>query len=539
MAKRWAAFLLVAVFWTALIGAQELEEIQSFCSVGALREGMTQEQFDARVAGLRERGNRLAKVERAARAQRGEAPLPDHVVRIAYLIPSNRQPQDLERIRYGVKFIQSWYADQMDRHGFGPKTFVLEMEEDGVTPKVYVVFGNDTDAQTPTDSFEVSTYLQELGLPIFADEQNWLEIVECHIINESSVALNFRYNAIQGGNGSQGGAATITADLVVFMRPEFLTDNTPYDNLLFPELGPYPMKQGLTYASGLGDTLSHLVSSALSITGHELGHAFGFYHCHINTEPWRGDIMHSSIGAVGIRGWARPDLYPMNYSILWHGHALALNVNRFFNVGQIWSDNKPPTGASAGIIAGEVPPGNVGWPFQASDSEGLSCALLVSSFDSSSLSKAYLLLENNNITTQFLTSNYHGRGIIIYDISGNQLKLQTGNGITGEGNHLAPEPTILASPITENIDQPFWLDASLSQSSIGLAGTTVEWDTNGDGVFDTLPTTEKTFMISYNDSGFYLIQARLTDSDGFSALSSPIAIHVVERPNVPDGWLAR
>ena len=66
---------------------------------------------------------------------------PAPMVRVAYLVPSNRTPQDgaVENLRDGLRWMQRWYADQMDRHGFGPKTIHFETEPDGVTPKVYTL----------------------------------------------------------------------------------------------------------------------------------------------------------------------------------------------------------------------------------------------------------------------------------------------------------------------------------------------------------------------------------------------------------------
>lgn len=72
----------------------------------------------------------------------------DPAVRIAYVIPSNRTPQadGVENLQTAVLFVRSWYADEMERWGYGRLTFRYETEADGVTPKVYVVHAAEEDS---------------------------------------------------------------------------------------------------------------------------------------------------------------------------------------------------------------------------------------------------------------------------------------------------------------------------------------------------------------------------------------------------------
>src|SRR5205085_861264 len=63
------------------------------------------------------------------------------IVRVAYLVPSNRvaQANGIVNLQHAVLYYQSWFLDQMQRNGFGSKTFAAETEADGVTPKVDVL----------------------------------------------------------------------------------------------------------------------------------------------------------------------------------------------------------------------------------------------------------------------------------------------------------------------------------------------------------------------------------------------------------------
>ena len=58
----------------------------------------------------------------------------------------------------------------------------------------------------------------------------------------------------------------------------------------------------------------------------------------------------------------------------------------------------------------------------------------------------------------------------------------------------------------------------------------MEWDFNGDGVFDTAPTLAKTLTRDFGAPGDYRIKARLTDSLGASSISAPLVLRVVPLP---------
>src|SRR6185295_13999528 len=74
-------------------------------------------------------------------------PVTGHVVRVAYIIPSNRSPQSnaVSNLAHTLTIYQSWYRDQMVRNGFAPKTFRFETEADGVSPFIHVVEVTETD----------------------------------------------------------------------------------------------------------------------------------------------------------------------------------------------------------------------------------------------------------------------------------------------------------------------------------------------------------------------------------------------------------
>lgn len=58
---------------------------------------------------------------------------PEYVVRLIYFIPNDRQPEpDIDtKLDSLIKYSQKFYADQMEAHGFGRKTFRFEADKNG------------------------------------------------------------------------------------------------------------------------------------------------------------------------------------------------------------------------------------------------------------------------------------------------------------------------------------------------------------------------------------------------------------------------
>ena len=62
-----------------------------------------------------------------------QTPVPEYTVRVTYFYPNDYQPipQIDEALDTSLRKVQQFYADEMERHGFGRKTFRLETDENG------------------------------------------------------------------------------------------------------------------------------------------------------------------------------------------------------------------------------------------------------------------------------------------------------------------------------------------------------------------------------------------------------------------------
>ena len=100
------------------------------------------------------------------------------------MIPSNRSPQadGVENLQHSLRLFQDWFRDQMDRNGFGSKTFRMETESDGVTPAVHVVHVDPTDELLRANPWgDMSMAAMEAGVPLWAPGQVWLLVPEMHV----------------------------------------------------------------------------------------------------------------------------------------------------------------------------------------------------------------------------------------------------------------------------------------------------------------------------------------------------------------------
>ncbi len=448
------------------------------------------------------------------------------MVRVAYVIPSNRtpQPNGVANLQNAIKLGREFFKEQMEQNGFGPKTFVFETEQDGVTPLIHVVHVTETDEYLRGDLWgRAQTAASNAGISLWAQGEVWVVIPETHVMfpdgsGAGGVALGAGW-----GSGNGGGVSMIGSNALPLFHPAMITDDTPYNEKVIPELGPYPMKQDVTFAWFEGTTFSSVASSWLGAIWHETGHAFGLGHDFRNDNNFHGNLMGN--GLRGTRGTLFPEKYPQDYTRLEYWTALFLNVSHFFNSDKMVT-NSPTVSHS---IQGSVTPqqGLVHLPFQASDPDGLSFAYLVLGGDMA----AEMLLEGTTTDTTFAVpyftqGNTNGYTIFVVDTQGNKTATSVQFDVPA-GNNQAPVPFIKLNPPVPGENQPVTLDATQSfdvdhdQSSLLAA-----WDVDNDGQFDTEPSTNKTLQYHYQNPGNYLIRVKLTDPAGAQTLSTAVSIKI-------------
>jgi hypothetical protein len=457
----------------------------------------------------------------------GTAPL----VRFAYVVPSNREPQPgaAAAIQDFAVRVQTWYADQLDRFGFGPKAFDYEAGADHVTPLVHTVHVGAPDTYfTPDeppypDLWERTVpAIQAAGLALGSSDVIWVVFLEAHLQKPGG---SISGGGVLGAGGSENGGFTIVgSDTLHLLTGQQLQNDADYVGQIAPELGPYPLASGTSFPWATGTTFSSAASSAQGLVAKQLGWLFGLAADYRNETGSHGNLMGN--GVYGFRGALYPDRYPTEDARLSWADALRLNVHPFFNAEQSRSSDSVPLVTVDGV--GDVTPdgGQLRVHFSAADGDGLAVALLWRFGQTI----GEVPLSGTQAEADFLTPYYEPESeghysIHVYDVQGNRrvvwfpLRVQ-------QGFNRAPRPSILAYP-SHSAGQPVVLDASLSTDPEDpAAALLVEWDLDGDGVFDTPPTTEKRYSFVPDQPGTRTVTARITDPDGAQAVASPLALRI-------------
>jgi hypothetical protein len=450
-------------------------------------------------------------------------------VRVAYVIPSNREPQpdavaNLQRI---IELYQGWFADQMDRNGFGSLTFRAETMADGETAQIHVVHTAETDAQFRTDLWQqVGQSVTEAGIPLWSDGEIWLLVPEAHVQTEDGALEGGVALGAGIGSGTGAGVAMIGAGGLAYTHPDDLIDDAPYAGQIIEALGPYPLVQDVSFPWFEGATISSVASSWLGAGLHELTHALGMPHDFRNDSNFHGNL--EGNGLRGFRGALYPGLYAEDDMYLSHGQALALATNPYF---QTLVEDRDNTRPEVVILTQGTPDpffGLLQIRFTATDDTGLAAALLLRNGEQ----VGEMPLSGQSVDTFFATPFYTSGSndsfeVIVYDIHGNRTNVSI-NLQPQVGDGAAPLPFFQLSTSTPRIHQTLTLDASGSSDPDGDdAQLSVEWDLDGDNQFDTAPTTVKTLETAFTATGTGLIRARLTDATGNQSLSAPIPIRVI------------
>ncbi len=460
------------------------------------------------------------------------------VLRVAYVVPSNRVPQAhaVATLRNTVLLYQNWFADQMKRSGFGGKTFSFESEADGFTPFIHVISVPQSDEFLRGDIYggRVLDAAREAGLSVGSAGELWWLIPETHFqFPDGSISGSFELGTFSPAAPMQSGWAISGSQNLALYQSAYHTSALPYESSIVPEIGPYPLVQDVSFSWSEGTTFSAISSSALGGGLRSLGEAFGLNPDYRNDENFNGNLM--GFGFRGIRGTFYPKEYPYNYCSLSYASALALNGSPFFNAGRLATDTNAPTinVATAGERA--TVNGSLQITFQAGDDGTLQAALLKWGEEPESTVAEEMILSGTNVTRTFVTpyftpkeTNYYT--VTVFDTAGNRRSAQTVIYPQATGNR-APQPFIVVSPLVSGPGQDIVLDASGTFDPEHSADVLeVEWDLDGDGIFDTFPTSELVYTNSYFSLGTHLIRARISDPAGAEAVSAPVAVSITVCP---------
>ena len=142
--------------------------------------------------------HRYAQAPAAAALNVGEP----RTVRLIYFLPNDRphRPEVIQRMKDEILNVQTFYAEQMEAHGYGKATFRVETDPQG-EPVVHRVDGVHPDSYYHANG----GYWQEIGEKFDLRTNN----VYCLVWDKSTDLLRGGAAGV-GGGGRNGGSATMT-----------------------------------------------------------------------------------------------------------------------------------------------------------------------------------------------------------------------------------------------------------------------------------------------------------------------------------------
>ena len=270
-------------------------------------------------------------------------------VRLVYFLPSDRpaRPDRIEALRQLIKDAQEFYADEMERHGYGRKTFSVETDRTG-EPIVHRVDGRFSDAhylrgvepgvwREIVAHFNRRDRLEDFQHVYFIAIDQSSELLDSDAPWGESCGLGaVSYFSNGGGYGfSPFGAGGLA------LRHRHITPGQEV-------LGGYAILPAAGYC--FYDTRGDL--HPLRVTTHELAHAFGLDHDFSDPDS-----------AVGGRGFRFSD-----FDAAW------FSVSRFFNSNR-GTENR--SGNIQLIAAPTYSAEGIALHFEVSDADGLHQAQLL------------------------------------------------------------------------------------------------------------------------------------------------------------------
>ena len=279
-------------------------------------------------------------------------------VRLIYFLPSDRSPQqDIDaKMDSLIKDVQQSYAEVMEYHGFGRRTFTLETDATGKAV-VHHVKGKFNDEYYHTETSSKVVW-QETAEQFDLSRNVYL------IVLDVGNAVIDGYCGQGGADGPEGGVALIPAPNSARQR-----------------------ERGWSCFN-------------VAVAAHELGHAFGLAHDHFRNATRSPSSYHTD--------WMVTSLCAAEW----------LDAHRYFNIGQSYPEEDEPTTIQM-LPPLAVPPYAIRLRFEVTDPDGLHQAQLHNS-TGEAIDCQGLDLDGESASVEFVTPEAtEGVTLRVVDVYGN------------------------------------------------------------------------------------------------------------------------
>jgi hypothetical protein len=223
-------------------------------------------------------------------------------VRVIYIVPADTEPwADVRRnATECLEDIQCFFADEMRRLHYEPKTFRIATDENN-----RLLF-HQIDSDLKRDNFADNYWLTCQNEAERHKLRN-LDVItiyfyEAYWITNNKVKAGARGDRTEG----IGGEAYLSSLHLKIAIREWIANNNGYNGKIINWIRPEPMKEDTLSWNGRGRMLGDVSGSGFGMIAHELCHCFGVPPQEKMTNGRNGPLMGD--GCRGMRGYFRSDL---------------------------------------------------------------------------------------------------------------------------------------------------------------------------------------------------------------------------------------
>jgi hypothetical protein len=249
--------------------------------------------------------------------------MPDQVS-VIYVVPSDREPWREAQLRATecLEDLQWFFADEMTRLGYGPKTFDMARDTSGL------VLFQEIDSELEASAFRhyYWQHCKNTARTLRDGNQVIVYFFEAYFLGDKTT------NTSAGSRGGRnrrgrGGEAFLSSLHLKLARRDWLGRDDGYEGRVFEWIGPSPLEPGSLSWNCRGPALGDVSGAGFGVIAHEFAHCFGPPPQESSRCSRYGPLMGD--GCRGMRGFFRPN-ETNDRCLLRPGDGAVFDNNSFF-----------------------------------------------------------------------------------------------------------------------------------------------------------------------------------------------------------------